>query len=136
MSNAGPLFALGADLIDEFEKLEALGNTEQGSNAASLENDGMFRFRRFGFLSAIDDGLDGAEIFLPDNPGFSVDPLGFYGVVIGASFFDLLGDRGHSVLLRNFGSRVIHYHQKVKRKPLRPYPLGLVECLGDIGLVG
>jgi hypothetical protein len=108
VANAGALLALFADLVDEFEKVEALGNTEQGRNAAGLENDGVFRPRGFAALCAINDGFDGAQVFLPDNAGLSVHAFRFDGIVIWAPFLDLFGDRGHDSLPLDLASRVIH----------------------------
>ena len=45
----------------------------EGRDAAGLKNDGMFGFGGFGVVGALYDAVEGSEVFLPNDSGFSSD---------------------------------------------------------------
>ena len=92
-----PLLAFGQDVVEKFQQPESLGNTQQRSHPSRLEDDRFFRLGRFRLFGPFDNRLDRAEVLLPDNARFAVNPFGFNGVVIRPSLFDLLDDGRHRI---------------------------------------
>jgi hypothetical protein len=95
--NTWTLVALWHSRIDEVEQPKALGNTKQGGNATELGENRFLRSRRLGFLSSLDDTLNGTKILLPRDPGLTVNSFGFDGVIVLSAFLGLADNCGHGV---------------------------------------
>jgi len=88
VSHSGSLVSFDYDIIDEFTKPKALGNTKQGCDSSYLKQNCLGSLRLCGICS-FDNGVEGTEVLMPDDSGIVLNPCGFCCIVMVLAFLGL-----------------------------------------------
>ena len=83
---------LGNMAVYKGDYLKLLGNIKGGSRSTEFADDNLFRFRVCESKSQL---LRGADVFLPDDLGFAINPAALAEVVVGSSFDQFLCEARH-----------------------------------------
>jgi hypothetical protein len=93
LADAHALVAFRYDPIDDVDEADLLLQALDGRHRTKLER---LDLGDLGSLEAFFDLLGGAEIFLPDDAGLSLDTSGFGQIIVGTTAYPLLEDISHA----------------------------------------